>query len=493
MVTLYLNFRNNGTVSAAPPWVNQTTFGTWDQTGQKFSDIDGSGVSIWVTAPFVGSSSSALVAEQTYYGIPKEVWQHWAYTNAGSPSEIEIRGLPASTMVTVSVFAAVENNRDLDVITNQGTFRLDHPSSLPPPAEPLAVPVLTDGSGTAVVQFSAVTINASVAGLIIEYSAGPSITTADNITDETQPATVTLANNTAAPTAITINGTAATGITDDGAGVYSYTPPLIADDATATLEVTVDGSPLTTTISYANSYPYELVTHGTPNANSIFSGTQFATSGPVEWGVVTDYNPAIVIVNHAAMDAAEDELNDVGLHSTEVSAGTTTATYKYFVPESGETGTFQASITVEAADTTAPTVTSVTVPTAGTYTTGQNLNFTVNLDKVVTVSTAGGTPSIPVTVGATVRQATYVSGSGTSALLFRYTVQAGDEDTDGVSVGASISLNGGTIQDAAGNNLVLTLNGVGDTSGVLVDGVEQVTNPATGRLRPFSFSNAIGF
>ena len=175
---------------------------------------------------------------------------------------------------------------------------------------------------------------------------GPSITAADNITDETQPATVTLANNTAAPTAITINGSAATGITDEGAGVYSYIAPLIADDATATLEVTVDGETLTTTVGYANSCPFTLVTHGTPHPNSPFFGTQFATNGPVEWGVVTDYDPAIVIVNHAAMDAAEDELNDVALHSTEVAAGTTTATYKYFVPESGATGTWQSEITV---------------------------------------------------------------------------------------------------------------------------------------------------
>ena len=125
-------------------------------------------------------------------------------------------------------------------------------------------------------------------------------------------------------------------------------------------------------------------------------------------------------------------------------------------------------------DVTSPTVTSVSVPTAGTYTTGQDLDFTVNASESVTVTTTGGTPSIPVTVGATVRQAAYVSGNGTSALLFRYTVQAGDEDADGIAVGSSINLNGGTIKDAAGNDADLTLNSVGDTSGVLVDGVAPV-------------------
>ena len=44
------------------------------------------------------------------------------------------------------------------------------------------------------------------------------------------------------------------------------------------------------------------------------------------------------------------------------------------------------------------------------------------------------------TIGSTSRQADYVSGSGTSALVFRYTVQSGDLDTDGIV--ASLSANG---------------------------------------------------
>ena len=68
------------------------------------------------------------------------------------------------------------------------------------------------------------------------------------------------------------------------------------------------------------------------------------------------------------------------------------------------------------------------------------------------------------------RSAAYVSGSGTSALVFRYTTQAGDNDTDGIAVGA-LAANGGTLRDAAGNNATLTLNSVGSTANVLVDAV----------------------
>ncbi|CAM1368851.1 Por secretion system C-terminal sorting domain-containing protein (modular protein) [Tenacibaculum sediminilitoris] len=121
-------------------------------------------------------------------------------------------------------------------------------------------------------------------------------------------------------------------------------------------------------------------------------------------------------------------------------------------------------------DGVAPTVTSVSVPTNGNYLTNQNLDFTVNFDENITVNTTGGTPQIVITIGATTRQAVYLSGSGTSALVFRYTVQAGDSDTDGIAVG-TLTTNGGTLKDTASNDAVLTLNNVGATTGVLVDGV----------------------
>ena len=54
--------------------------------------------------------------------------------------------------------------------------------------------------------------------------------------------------------------------------------------------------------------------------------------------------------------------------------------------------------------------------------------------------------------------ANYVSGSGTAALLFRYTVITGDSDPDGIAVAGSIDLNGATIRDTLGNDAATTLN-----------------------------------
>jgi hypothetical protein len=135
-------------------------------------------------------------------------------------------------------------------------------------------------------------------------------------------------------------------------------------------------------------------------------------------------------------------------------------------------------------DAVAPQVSSVTVPADGTYNAGQNLDFTVDFDQAVTVDTTGGTPRVALTLatGGTV-YADYVSGSGTAALVFRHTVGSGEEDADGITVGA-LSANGGTLKDAAGNDATLTLNSVGATSGVLVDGVADLSVAATSASIP---------
>uniref|UniRef100_UPI0021CAAF4D putative Ig domain-containing protein n=1 Tax=Parapedobacter soli TaxID=416955 RepID=UPI0021CAAF4D len=123
-------------------------------------------------------------------------------------------------------------------------------------------------------------------------------------------------------------------------------------------------------------------------------------------------------------------------------------------------------------DGIAPSINSVNVPADATYGIGQTLSFTVNFDEAVTVYTAGGTPRIPLIIGSDTRYASYASGTETSALVFTYTVAGGDQDLDGVSVGTGgIDLNGGALQDAAGNNAALALNSIGSTTGVLVDGV----------------------
>jgi hypothetical protein len=123
-------------------------------------------------------------------------------------------------------------------------------------------------------------------------------------------------------------------------------------------------------------------------------------------------------------------------------------------------------------DGVAPTVVSVDAPANGTYVAGQTLDLTVNYSEAVTVDTAGGTPRIAVTLdtGGTA-YAEYISGSGTTALVFRYTVAAGQDDATGIALAGAIDANGGVIRDAVGNAEADALNGVASTSAVRVDAV----------------------
>ena len=101
-------------------------------------------------------------------------------------------------------------------------------------------------------------------------------------------------------------------------------------------------------------------------------------------------------------------------------------------------------------------VSTVAISSTGPYGVDGVIEVTVIFSEVVTVDTAGGTPQIPLMVGANTRQAVYTSGSTTAALVFTYTVVAGETDADGVSiVEDTLSGNGGTIQNAGGTDAVL--------------------------------------
>ena len=161
---------------------------------------------------------------------------------------------------------------------------------------------------------------------------------------------------------------------------------------------------------------------------------------------------------------ASPTLTQSPVAGTTISIGTTTIT---FTATDGSGNTDTCSVVQTVTDGVMPTVNNVLVPANGSYSAGQALTFTVNFNEDVDVDLVGGTPSLSLTIGSTVVQAAYVSGSGTSALTFTYNVQSGLSDADGIAVG-TLSLNGGSLADASGNAANLTLNNVGSTTGVLV-------------------------
>ncbi|MFJ2715170.1 type I secretion C-terminal target domain-containing protein [Pseudomonas sp. NPDC087346] len=147
-------------------------------------------------------------------------------------------------------------------------------------------------------------------------------------------------------------------------------------------------------------------------------------------------------------------------------------------------------------DASAPTISSVALTAAtgaanSTLNVGDTATVTVAFSEAVTVT---GTPTLNLVIGSLTKTATYLSGSGTANLLFRYTVVAGDTDANGIALSANGLAGSGSIKDSAGNNAVLTYAAVADNasyrvdttapvfSGVAISGVDSANVAKAGTL-----------
>ena len=126
-------------------------------------------------------------------------------------------------------------------------------------------------------------------------------------------------------------------------------------------------------------------------------------------------------------------------------------------------------------DTLAPAATAVAL-SASTGAVNQRLNAgdtlsaTLTFNDTVVLNTTGGSPTLALLVGSSTVQASYVSGSGSNALVFTTTIVNGQTDTDGVAIAVNaLSLNGATLKDSAGNNSVITSSAISSNSNYLVD------------------------
>ncbi len=116
-------------------------------------------------------------------------------------------------------------------------------------------------------------------------------------------------------------------------------------------------------------------------------------------------------------------------------------------------------------DTTSPQVATVENPGAGAYKAGQNLDFKIKFSENVTITGTGSTLSID--IGGVSKTAVYQSKTADS-ITYRYTVQNGDNDSDGITMGL-IAINGTTITDVAGNSAITGLSGSDHLTWLLVD------------------------
>ncbi|SEE85431.1 hypothetical protein SAMN05444161_7459 [Rhizobiales bacterium GAS191] len=163
-------------------------------------------------------------------------------------------------------------------------------------------------------------------------------------------------------------------------------------------------------------------------------------------GVTLNYNAStgVLQVSNSANQVASLDFQTSSLGGTAFAA-----------TSDGATGTFITDPPLAPPAPPAPSVNSIATSGAGItngngdINAGKIVNLTVNFSAAVTV--AGGVPTLALNDGGT---ASYVGGTGTTALTFSYTVAAGQNTSD--LIVSSLNLNNATIQDGAGSNANLS-------------------------------------
>ena len=123
-------------------------------------------------------------------------------------------------------------------------------------------------------------------------------------------------------------------------------------------------------------------------------------------------------------------------------------------------------------DSTSPTVSSIAITSDPgsdeVYAIGDAIQITVTFSSDVTVT---GSPQLELDNGGEARAAEHESSAG-SEVVFAYTVEDGDSDTDGIAISENkLSLNGGTIKDADDNAANLAHSALAAEAGHKVDGI----------------------
>ena len=201
--------------------------------------------------------------------------------------------------------------------------------------------------------------------------------------------------------------------------------------------------------------------------------------------VVTHWMPAPSVTyiltrdDGTTLETLATDLSSLQYTDTGVTPGAT-YTYQVAASVSGGEAARSARVSATVPATTAPFVSSIAITSVGGYAAGETIEVTVTFTKAVTVT---GSPQLTLNVGGEDRTAGYVSVTG-AAVLFSYTVAAGERDRSGVSIEAnSLSLNVGTIRDSMDDtDAVLNHQALADDRQHRVDGVKPELLPTAGAV-----------
>jgi uncharacterized OB-fold protein len=111
---------------------------------------------------------------------------------------------------------------------------------------------------------------------------------------------------------------------------------------------------------------------------------------------------------------------------------------------------------------------------------GDTVSVTVTISETIDVDTSGGTPRIALNIGDNTVFADYASGSGSTSLIFEYTIQPGDTDSNGISIPPnSLEPNGGALTGTAGDAADLGHGAVPSNPSFVVDTTAPTLSSST--------------
>lgn len=359
---------------------------------------------------------------------------------------------------------SLAGNKALIVDTTSPTSTLSTGLSSPTSTYPIPVTITFPESVTGLALTDFTVTNGCVSNLV---GSGASYTVNLNPTSNS---TVTLSLPAARVTDTA--GNANTAATPLSISFYTDAPRVTSVSSTSLNTSYKAGELISVQVNFSDA----VTVSGTPRL-TLETGTSDAlvnySSGSGSSSLTFNYT---VAAGHNSSDLDYQSVAPLSLNGGSI-VDTATATYDaaFIFACPGTTGSLASNEAI-VVDTTKPTVSSVTSATAnGSYKAGTSIGVTVTFSEAVYVT---GTPQITLETGLIDGVASYVSGSGTTALVFSYTVQSGhnSSDLDYASTSA-LSVNGGSIKDFAGNDATVTLatpgaaNSLGNAKSIIVDTV----------------------
>ena len=308
------------------------------------------------------------------------------------------------------------------------------------------------GTGTTVLLFEYTVVAGDADADGISIGANALALNSGTITDAAGNAATLTHTALPAQPSHTVDATAPT-INTDGIAITSTIPSNSIYTAGDTIQATVT---FTENVDVAGTPQLELRI-GTADKNAAW------TSGTGTTVLAFEYTVVASDVDADGIEIRADKLALNGGTIQDAAGNAATLTYNAL--------SAQASHKV---DGTVPAINGIAItstPTSNnTYKTGDKVQVRVAFTENMVVT---DTPQLALQIGTATKNANYASGSGTAALVFEYTVAAGDTDADGISIGAdALTLNGGTIKDTTGSAAVLTHTAVSDNSSHQVDGIQ---------------------